>query len=277
MNLFDIKLLYSPRIKHQLITGLAVAAWIWAFLFITKPLDVKELSPSEQVKYLIGYAALFFVAYGVTIPIQRKLYALSKQQWGWQYELATLLVLSIVMYGISYGFYRMVVIPNEPNPYSPRFFFVHRFLPVFTIAMPMLLLVRWLLGLSNRMTNAPQEISAKAAPQTITLQGVNQHEMLKVAPENLVSIEAANNYVKINYLVEGVVQHVLFRNKLGVYEAQLSFMIKTHRSYLANPAFFLKIRQANKRYWVVLQVGEMEVPVSKSMLNEVKSRFHSPQ
>lgn len=276
MNIFRTGLLYTAKWKHHLIIAGVISWWIWVFLFFTEPLDVRELSYHEKLQFLFGYALMLFISYSLTIPFQHILYARLGKKWNAWAELLTLLVLSGLMYSISYAFYRLVVVPNEPNPHTAVFFFTNRFMPVFAVVVPILWMVRWVVGIANIHKDdsiVQNETWVLPADFFITLQGVNQKEVLKIKPQQLIYLEAADNYVKINYLMNGKIEQVLFRNKLSLYEKSFLFLIKTHRSYLVNPDFFLRLKQEGRRTFVLLNVEEIEVPVSKNFLADVKARF----
>ncbi|OJJ22370.1 hypothetical protein BKI52_06720 [marine bacterium AO1-C] len=268
---------YSHSFKHQLLIGAAISVWIWLFLFVTEPLDVRELSYQEKLQFLMGYALLLWVSYSLTIPAQRKLYRLKKAQWTVGLELLTLLLFSVIMYSLAYSFYRLIVVPNEPNPYTPDFFFLHRFVPVFAAVVPVFWLVRWGSGLVSQMQQINSTTEESTIEQSIYLRGDNQREVLKIKPEELVYLEAANNYVKIHYLVDGELQNVLFRNKLSVYEQAHDFLVRIHRSYLINPAYFLRFKQESKKHKIVLSHQNIELPVSKNLLEAVETKVISPQ
>lgn len=276
MNVLQIKLLYSPKLKHQLLIGAIISVWLWLFLFFTEPLDVKELTSSEKMKFLLGYALLLWVSYSITIPFQKRLFVRRRNSWIWLDELLTLLTLAAVMYGLTYSFYRFIVIPNEPNPHTLWFFFTHRFMPIFVVVIPMLWGVRWASGVVHQLLEKSQE-KGVSAPQKISLKGENQREVLQINPQDLVYMEAASNYVKIHYLVGEELQQVMFRNKLSVYEKALGFLVKPHRSYLVNPRYFLKFRQENKKHKLVLSLQNIELPVSKNLLETVESQIISSQ
>ncbi|HAS39886.1 MAG TPA: hypothetical protein DCS93_05375 [Microscillaceae bacterium] len=268
---------YSHSLKHQLLIGAAISIWIWLFLFVTEPLDVRELSYNEKLQFLTGYALLLWVSYSLTIPVQRTIYKAKKTQWTLGFELLTLFLFSLVMFSLAYGFYRLVVVANEPNPYTPDFFFLHRFIPVFAAVVPVFWLVRWGSGLVTKMQYIQTKVEGPKTEQFIHLQGDNQREVLKIKPDELVYLEAANNYVKIHYLAAGELQNVLFRNKLSVYEQSHDFLVRIHRSYLINPTHFLRFKQENKKYKIVLNLQSIELPVSKNLLETVENRIVSPQ
>jgi len=268
---------YSHSLKHQFLIGAAISVWIWLFLFVTEPLDVRELSYNEKLQFLTGYALLLWVSYSLTIPVQRKMYRIKKMHWTLGLEALTLLLFSGIMYSLAYGFYRLIVVPNEPNPYTPDFFFLHRFIPVFAAVVPVFWLVRWGSGLVSHMRQINATPENSMVELFIHLRGDNQREVLKIKPAELVYLEAANNYVKIHYLASGELQNVLFRNKLSVYEQNHDFLVRIHRSYLINPTHFLRFKQENKKHKIVLSLQNIELPVSKNLLEMVETKVISPQ
>lgn len=276
LDLLKANLLYPYYLRYQFMIAIVLGAWMWAFLVFTEPLCVAEYSDSEKWQCMPYYALLTFFSYLLTVPFQRKLFKRNNEQWKLSYEAVILLMLAGGIYLIGYTFYYWMA----AKPYTPLYFFTHLFAPIFVVMIPIVLLARWITGIVNYLSQDALDVQVPVTAQVdkaITLYGENQKELLKIQPENLVSMEAANNYVKINYLEGENIQQVLFRNTLSVYERSLSFLIKTHRSYLVNPTYFLRLKQEDNRFFVVLNVGNTEVPVSKNALNLVKSQFISSQ
>jgi len=61
---------FDSSIKHHFIIAFGLAIWIFLFLYFTEPLDVSELTNSEQLIYLPLYGLLGAFCYVLFLPIQ---------------------------------------------------------------------------------------------------------------------------------------------------------------------------------------------------------------
>lgn len=111
--------------------------------------------------------------------------------------------------------------------------------------------------------------------QTVTLTGSTK-EQLKTNPDNILYIEAADNYMDIYYLEEGEVKHKLLRSTIKQIEEQLNnygFFVRCHRAYIINMNHIDSIEGNAKGYKLQLLNVSKEIPVSRTYIQVLKERI----
>ncbi|WP_320052143.1 LytTR family DNA-binding domain-containing protein [uncultured Acetobacteroides sp.] len=99
---------------------------------------------------------------------------------------------------------------------------------------------------------------------------------LSLKAENLIYIEAADNYVNIHYYNKGKVSKFMLRNSLKRLEEMFasSEMVRCHRSYMVNFGKVKIIRKDKDGLRLELDVpNAQDLPVSKSYVESVMATF----
>ncbi len=95
-------------------------------------------------------------------------------------------------------------------------------------------------------------------------------------PDDLLYIESADNYVKINYLLNGKIKQEIVRNTLKRMETMLIefSVIRCHRSYMVNINLVSAIQKDKDGHILLLEHGEdLRIPVSKTYSPAVMRTF----
>lgn len=99
---------------------------------------------------------------------------------------------------------------------------------------------------------------------------------LSVQSDQLLYLEAADNYVKVHFLNKGKLSNFMLRNSLKTLDVgfQNTSMIRCHRSFIVN---FDKVKILRKEkegiYLVLDQENIPDIPVSKTYVERVMSNF----
>ena len=99
---------------------------------------------------------------------------------------------------------------------------------------------------------------------------------LSLKAEHLLFLEAADNYIYIHYLANGLPQRELLRNNLKKLGDELvnSPLVRCHRSYMVNSDKVKLIRREKDGLLLELDLPEMmSIPVSKTFVNNVMQVF----
>ena len=255
---------FDPYWKHHVLIALLLFLWIFVFLYVTKPLDVKELGPREQLIYLPGYGFVGGLCYCLFLPYQAFLYKLNKHRWYLWTEilfLSTFIVLSII---IARFYYLFIVMAGEPNPYSFSYMLRAIFIPATLTILPIVIICRYAFGKyhNKRFEN-----------QKIEIDGEGHYEGLRLQWEDLILIQSSDNYIEVYYRSGDSLKKTLIRNKLSMIETAHKDLIRAHRSYLINPFHFESWKTEKGKHYLQMSYG-IEVPVSKTYLTDLKEHFH---
>jgi LytTr DNA-binding domain-containing protein len=110
--------------------------------------------------------------------------------------------------------------------------------------------------------------------QIVTLKGDN--ETLKIGMNDLLVIEAQDNYSKVIWFNGERVKTKLIRGTLKSMEDQLDlhFIKRCHRSYIANLSKVKSITGNSKAYKLNLEHMEMQIPVSRDLSKSLVKEIH---
>lgn len=256
---------FDPNVKHHIIIGVLFGLWIFAFLYLTEPLDVSEFSPKEKLIYLPGYGAAGLICYLLLLPFQYLLYQKNNQTWSLLSEGILLFGFCTVSIVVARIYYLWVVVPYEPNPYTLGYALKNIYLPAIAIILPIIIVARYAFGKYHEK---------RLNDQKITIKGEGNYEGLRLHMNDLISINSSDNYIEIHYRSGNDLKKTLIRNKLSVIDEEFSELLRTHRSYLINPFHFRQWQIENGKHslWLNYDIG---IPVSKTYLKEVKVALHS--
>ena len=104
----------------------------------------------------------------------------------------------------------------------------------------------------------------------ITLFGSNKDEKITLNKEELLFVQASENYVDIYYKKDDGVEHKTFRNTLAAVKKQAPFLYKSHRSYLVNTSAIKTVSGHSQNAKIALHQEGLEVPLSKSYYKTIK-------
>jgi len=231
-------------IKHNLVIGLLIALWIFAFAFIIKPFDDGTLNFRSWLLISLGFSLLAFFCYSILAVLQKIIY---KKISKWNLGLETISILFffiIYLFGI-YTFYKSPILKGG---YNFAAFFSVIFIKVALILAPVIILARrYLIKL----------IPVK--DDVLTFIGENKLDILKIKKADLVCISNAQNYVEIFYLENEKLHSKLIRTSLKKVQDDFTFLLQIHRSHLINPMHFKSWRNSN-----TIILTQIELPVSKN-------------
>ncbi len=97
---------------------------------------------------------------------------------------------------------------------------------------------------------------------------------LTVNSENLLYLEAADNYINVHYLIKGTLSSFMIRNSLKNIEQSLSnqhqTVIRCHRSYMVNVEKVKIMRREKKGVFIELEGDKVKnIPVSKTYIEQL--------
>lgn len=252
---------FDPLLKHHLLISLLLASWIFVFLYFTEPLDVNEFSASEKLKFLPGYGLLGGLCYVLFLPIQSIIHSKQRKNWTIMSELFFLLSFCLVAITVARIYYLYAVVPYEPNPYTLAYMLRAIYLPAIATILPIIIISRYAFGKYHEK---------KLDDEKIEIKGEGNYEGLRLQLNDLICVKSSDNYIEVYYLTGLILKKTLIRNKLTVIDKDIHELQRTHRSYLINPYHFQQWKIENGKHTILLS-QEIEVPVSKTYLTEVKS------
>ncbi len=127
----------------------------------------------------------------------------------------------------------------------------------------------------NKVLSDRIKSTIKEDEKTITLNGSTK-EQLETIPDNILYIEAADNYMDIYYSEEREIRHKLLRSTIKQIEEQLrdySFFVRCHRAYIVNVNHINNIEGNAQGYKLKLLNVSKEIPVSRTYMQVLKEKI----
>ena len=255
---------FDPSLKHHLIIALSLALWIFIFLYATEPLDIQELNQSEKLIFLPLYGLIGGFCYVFFLPLQTFIYKKSNDHWSIFSEFIFLIFFSAVVIICARIFYLIVVVPDEPNPYTFWYHFKDILLPAVITIFPILIIGRYAFGKYKQK---------KSEALKIEIKGEGSYESLRLQLNELICIQSSDNYVEVFYLSGTILKKTLIRNKLSVIADSFPELLRTHRSFIVNPFHIQQLKSEHGKHILKL-TQDIEVPISKTYLDTVKSEIN---
>ncbi len=252
---------FDPTPSHHFIIALALAIWVFIFLYFTEPLDVNEFENIEKLVYLPLYAFLGALCYLSFLPFQYYLFKKNNTVWTINQEVLFISLFCIVGILLLRLFYLYVVVLGEPNPYTFWFHLRHILLPALVTIVPIIVIGRYAFGKYK---------GKKQEEQKIEIEGEGNYESLRLFSNELICIKASDNYIEIFYISNNILKKNLIRNKLSLVAELFPELLRTHRSYLVNPFHFQQWKTEKNKHLLILS-HSIEIPVSKTYLTKVKT------
>ncbi len=254
----------STNYRHQLLIAILLGTWLYLFLAIIGPFDAADLSLVFRIQLMIGYGFVTVFSYLVCIPIQNWVYR-QFGYWNWLLEIATLMLFSFICLPASYRYYITDWVNGDYG--FPRFT-LEIYLPTLVILLPLLALARWFATRKSAETTIPTPPTILTASDWVQLSGSNKLDILRLRPDQLIALSAANNYVTVYYLEEGTLRKKLLRSTLTKMQEEVPLLLRVHRSHLINPLHFLEWKGTSTAV-----LTQLEIPVTQAYKEDLLQRL----
>lgn len=129
----------------------------------------------------------------------------------------------------------------------------------------------------KRKINEIQQVDKEDVPAVGVIQFKDERGEFRfsASSENIISIEAADNYVIIVYLNKDKVSKFMLRNSLKKLEEDLkdTRIKRCHRSYMVNFEHVVALRKDGENMLMDLDVDVQKIPVSKTYADGITEAF----
>lgn len=239
--------LLSPNTSYKAhgLLGLAVGLWVVAFLIFISPFDVVDLTLKNKFILLPPYGLGIFICYLFSVFIQNKIFFRDKS-WSIGRELFIHCVFLTILLAVCFLYYKSKMMNGE---YSFVKFLFITYLPVLVVVEPIVVAGRAYL----------RKIQFRKTRNKVLLKGTNKNDVLQIELEKIVVIASAQNYIEVTYITDEKLDKKLLRIPLKKIASEMPELIQVHRSYLVNPAHFVKWKNSK-----IAIFHDKEVPISRN-------------
>ena len=227
-------------VKYALFLGLSVVF----ILMVFRPFGFSEPAYSEVVKYAIFFGAIAFGVIVIVECFQKYILKIRKDHPSWTFRKWSLNNIGIIIWISIANYFFTVYSYSLPHSLNHFFLILGNTLAIgiFPIALIGLLI---LVQGAQKYEKIASEISVSRSsktqngpPKLVRLPIHHSEQFFEIDPQQIICIEAMQNYVQIYYNQDGEIIKKVIRNTISsIEQALLSTDIqRSHRSYLVNTA-----------------------------------------
>lgn len=250
---------WQKSLAIALFGGLLTAS----LLILLQPFDTNQHIHPQKSLLLSGYGFCLIIGYLSLHFIENKIYSKRNKSWTLSAEIALMsfFMLSII---ISTYLYNTLVINRIAVSFENFIHFaLHFAVPFFPFLLPLFIFLRQYYG--------KIDVVQQNKEQSYLISGNNKNEAFSIVSSQFLYAQAQQNYVELFLLKDQEITKQLLRTTLSTLQEQLPFTIHTHRSYIINPMYLLKISGNTRKRILHLNYIDTPLPLSPKYYENVKS------
>lgn len=264
------------NIRKNIIRYFWVGCFIALFLIIFQPFGTANFKMDYKSLFLSGYGILTFLIFSLAFIGLPRLFptVIIEEKWVvWKQILLLIAALSLTL--LACYVYQAVWFGWNMSFLKFWYFFI-TVLPISIFPCVMIAMLDYIYQLQKHQAlanNFNQQVKPQPTNTTLLHFKDENNKLDFVLPlDQLIFIQAANNYVEINYLEGEQIKKHLLRNSIKNIENQLAYptIKRCHRSYLVNMDKVGRITGNAQGYKIHFPFSaEFVVPVSRSKGKEL--------
>jgi DNA-binding LytR/AlgR family response regulator len=270
-----------PQVENRWKLIVLISLFVSIFMFVFQPFGLSQFRSAYKPLILLGYGGVTFVVlviniFGITSLLRRwfklKTWTVKKQ----------IIWLIWIVFTIGLGNYFYSTLRFSFWGWQSLVKFQIFTVLVGIIPIVVITIVEQNIKLKQNLSSA-HEINQNIKPQSLTQKAEivtiitdNKKDKFEIDISNLLYIESTGNYIEIFYELNDMVKKTLLRCTIKRIENQLSQypnLFKCHRAYLVNTSKIVQVKGNSQGLKLLLKNSEVEIPVSRSLSNGLKSQL----
>jgi len=258
-------------IKKNLIRYASVGLFVALFLIIFQPFGTDAVQMDHKNIFLAGYGVIVMMTFMFSFIVIPRLFPgiVNEEKWLVWKQILLLVFTLILTFSICY-IYQAYWFDYKMSFKGFSSFFITVF-PISIFPCVVIALLDYIHKLKKHQAVA-HTLNDQLGEQVnddslINFLDDKGRETFNIRMDHLLYVQAANNYIEINYLDEGEVKRELIRNTISKVESQIynDSIVRCHRSYLVNMDKVGRITGNAQGYKIHFPfTAEHIVPVSRS-------------
>ena len=259
--------------RKQITAGGIIGILVFFILFVFQPFGTYEFSSANKSLFLFGYGVINTLSYIGFYAAGFLLFPrwFSFSNWNLLKE-TTCLILVLLLMTLMSLLYHHQFVGNYQLSLSVFLNFMKYSSAVAVVPFSILYYQKWIhFKFTHDLNDMADE--TESSIQTITFDSNNKNEPSVILPENeILFIKSEGNYIEIVKWDQQAIQRHIIRNTLNNVLSVLPDhkFSKIHRSFVVNLYFADKIVLNGSVYELTLSVMDQKLPVSRSMVKELK-------
>ncbi len=264
-----------PNSSRDFYKGMAVLAMSVVFILVLfQPFGTATFQHSAKYIFLVGYGLVILLSAGLFYEVSSRVFSdwMSSRPWTLKKELFFLFPLIVFSISATY-LYQFVMIGGQTSLYG-YLFYLGLALATTIIPLSLVLTARILGSKAWKAQNAFQE-ARQDEVELLTLHGENSQDSFTCKRDELIYLQASDNYVEcFLQKPEGLQRHVV-RSTLKEMEDQLTHLsfFRVHRSYLVNLDQIEDLVGRSPSYQIQMKHPELLIPVSRQKVGDIRDHL----
>ncbi|TLF45293.1 LytR/AlgR family response regulator transcription factor [Maribacter aurantiacus] len=267
IKILNKQLYFSSKLKSQIGIAIILGFILALVMVLLKPFDTNGFDHSHKNLILSGFGLLFSIFYLISSRLENLWYKKKNKNWTLKYEIFAFVFLVILLF-VPVHFYNQIFLNNILNREFHIYEYVgHGIWFLYQSMIPiMIIILPFYIYLRNRFG----ELISEEDLDRIEFSGINKGEKELIRRDEILYVQASENYVDIFYNKENDVCHLTFRNTLKAIKNQAPFLRRCHRSYLVNLSKIKRIQGNSQNAELVFHNSELRIPLSYTYYKSVK-------
>ena len=243
--------------------GLLLGLFLSMLIIFLEPFDTNQYESNNRIISLLGFGAILSCTFIIQSIIENSWYSSVNKVWLVVYEILSTIIFFTFSGTVIYLYNHLFINELNYSIESHWWYYSHIVIAMIPIVTPVLLYLRQRFG----------ERILPISPNTIIITGENKNEKLELQKNELLYIQAIENYIEIYFIdSEKKLLSKTFRQTLSKVHDQVSFLEKCHRSYLVNINKIKEIQGNSQSAKIHFHHVEKEIPLSKTLYKSIKSK-----
>lgn len=262
-----------PNTSRDFYLGMAVLAFTVVFILILfQPFGTASFQLSGKYLFLTGYGIVILLSAGTFYEVASRLATnwMNSKPWTLKKELTFLAPLLLFSISATY-LYHFVMLGGRISIFG-YLFYVGLAMATSLFPLALILTSRILGSRAWAAQTALTEVRNEERAQ-LTLHGENSQDIFTCWQDELVYLQASDNYVECFLAKSGELQRQVLRTTLKDMESQLDglLFLRVHRSYIVNLEHVLELEGRSPNYQVKLRPPELLIPVSRQRVRILRA------
>ena len=269
--------------RENIFDIILVGIFVTLFLYLLTPFEIGTY-PGSNFLLCVGYGIITIIISSAYDLFITKILKIEKDIPSWTFKKWIFNVIGLIT-SIAVGNYLFTLFISNGLLFSFEMFsqivmgtWIVGLLPIMFSGM--MIQLRDYKANQIHASNITSNLSSANEPlptptsQPLTIFSSNKKNKLEVELENLLFVEAMQNYVSIDFLKEKKVEKEILRTTLSNVSQQLkdTVIIRCHRSYLVNPNQIQNVEGNAQGLKLTLRhLNNQFIPVSRKFISALKS------
>ncbi len=271
-------------LKNELARLFFIAIGVFLFILFFQPFPLDMLTDDNRLLYVTGFGGITFLFSFLILVIIPMFFTKWFKISEWESGPSQLLIILLLIFTITANaFYIRYVGHTVLTLYILFKIFLVSLLPLIILNIlyknkSQELIIEILQNKNKLYETKIQQLESNEKEEIVHIYSDSRSDKISIKYRNIISVQSADNYIEIYYMVKDVTEKKLVRNTLKNIETQLVQLpefIRCHRTSIVNMLYVTKLERNYSGYRLKMRNLDHYIPVSRQYLILVKDLISS--